>query len=137
MEWYNILALVFTAIGGTAGLIALYKAKAEKTSIDVGNMQSMLDEAHKMYDEMKNEKNLVNEEFRSYKEDNMKYIAEFKERFAKVEQRLDRTEEEVFRLRGAIYQGYRCRYPDNIEDCPVVKEYEKSHCGECEKFIEK
>ena len=132
MEWYNILALIFTAIGGTAGLIALYKAKAEKTTIDVGNMQTMLDEAHKMYDEMKGEKDIVIEEFRVYKEENMKYIAEFKARFEKVERRLDRAEETVFQLKGAIYRGYRCKFPEHIEDCPVIKEYERVHCEDCE-----
>lgn len=137
MEWYNILALIFTAIGGTAGLIALYKAKAEKTTIDVGNMQSMLDEAHKMYDEMKEEKTIVNQEFHDYKEENMKYISEFKARFEKVEKRLDRAEETVFQLKGAIYRGYRCRFPEKIEDCPVIKEYEKLHCEGCESCDDK
>ena len=132
MEWYNILALVFTAVGGTAGLITLYKAKAEKTTIDVGNMQTMLDEAHKMYDEMKGEKNIVNQEFHDYKEENMKYISEFKARFEKVEKRLDRAEETVFRLKGAIYCGYRCKFSPNVEDCPVIQEYEKVQCEDCE-----
>ena len=132
MEWYNILALVFTAVGGTAGLIALYKAKAEKTTIDVGNMQTMLDEAHKMYDEMKEEKNNVNQEFHDYKEETMSYIEQFKERFAKVEDRLDRAEQTVFRLTGVIYRGYRCKFPESVEDCPVIKEYEKNHCDDCD-----
>ena len=135
MEWYNILAIVLGALGGVSGIvsgiISIYKAKPEKTTIDVGNMQTMLDEAHKMYDDMKREKELVNEEFHAYKEENMRYVAEFKDRFEKVEQRLDRTENEVLRLRGAIYQGYRCKFPVNVEDCPVIKEYEKKHCKSC------
>ena len=133
MEWYNIVSIIVGALGGTAGFVGLYKAKAEKTTIDVGNMQSILDEAHKMYDEMKEEKNIVNQEFRDYKEENMKYIAEFKERFAKVEERLDKTEETVFQLKGAIFQGYRCTFAPNIEDCPVLKAYEKNQCkGDCD-----
>lgn len=132
MEWYNILSIVVGALGGTAGFVGLYKAKSEKTTIDVSNMQSMLDEAHKMYDEMKEEKNDVNQEFHAYKEETMSYISEFKERFAKVESRLDRAEETVFQLKGAIYRGYRCKFPENIEDCPVIKEYEKLHCDACE-----
>ena len=132
MEWYNILTLILGALGGTAGFVGLYKAKSEKTTIDVGNMQSMLDEAHKMYDEMKEEKNDVNQEFHAYKEETMNYISEFKERFAKVESRLDRAEETVFQLKGAIYRGYRCKFPENIEDCPVIKEYEKLHCDGCD-----
>ena len=136
MEWYNILSIIVGALGGTAGFVGLYKAKSEKTTIDVGNMQTMLDEAHKMYDEMKEEKNIVNQEFHDYKEENMKYIAEFKARFEKVENRLDKTEEEVFRLTGAIYQGYRCPYPPALEDCPVLKAYEKNRekhgCESCD-----
>lgn len=132
MEWYNILSIVVGALGGTAGFVGLYKAKSEKTTIDVGNMQTMLDEAHKMYDEMKEEKDGVNQEFHAYKEETMSYIEQFKERFTKVEQRLDRAEETVFQLKGAIYRGYRCKFPENIEDCPVIKEYEKLHCEGCD-----
>jgi predicted RNase H-like nuclease (RuvC/YqgF family) len=132
MEWYNILSIVVGALGGTAGFVGLYKAKSEKTTIDVGNMQTMLDEAHKMYDEMKEEKDGVNQEFHAYKEETMSYIEQFKERFTKVEQRLDRAEETVFQLKGAIYRGYRCKFPENIADCPVIKEYEKLHCDGCD-----
>ena len=141
MEWYNILAIVLGALGGVSGIvsgiISLYKAKPEKTTIDVGNLQSMLDEAHKMYDEMKEEKKAVTQEFRIYKEENMRYIAEFKGRFELVERRLDKTENEVLRLRGAIYQGYRCKYPANVEDCPVIKEYERKHCFDCDACEDK
>ena len=132
MEWYNILSIIVGALGGTAGFVGLYKAKSEKTTIDVGNMQTMLDEAHKMYDEMKEEKDGVTQEFRDYKEETMNYIEQFKARFAKVEERLDRAEKTVFQLTGAIYRGYRCKYPDSIEDCPVIKEYEKIHCKACD-----
>lgn len=131
MEWYNVISIIVGALGGTAGFIGLYKAKSEKTSIDIDNMQEMLNEAHKMYDSAREEKNAVSKEFHEYKEETMKYITEFKGRFAKVEKRLDRTEEEVFHLKGAVYQGYRCAYPPKAEDCPVLKEYEKIHCKEC------
>lgn len=133
MEWYNILVLILGAVGGVGGLVGLYKAKAEKTSIEVENMQSMLEEAHKMFNEMKLEKESVSKEFHDYKEENMKYIGEFKDRFAKVERRLDKTENIVLQLKGAVYQGYRCKYPQNIEDCPVIKEYEKTQCDKCDK----
>lgn len=136
MEWYEILTLILGAFGGTAGFVGLYKAKAEKTGIDITNMKEMLEEAHKMYDEMKEEKELINKEFHDYKEENMKYIGEFKDRFAKVERRLDKAENIVLQLKGAVYQGYRCKYPQNIEDCPVIKEYEKAQCDKCDKCEE-
>lgn len=133
MEWYEISALLVGALGGTAGLIGLYKAKAEKTGIDIGNMQEMLNEAHKMFDSACEEKEAIQKEFSSYKAENMKYIGEFKARFAKVEERLDRAEENVLSLKSAVYQGYRCKFPEKIEDCPVIKEYEKRHCADCSK----
>ena len=89
MEWYNILAIVLGALGGTAGLVGLYKAKSEKTTIDVSNMQTMLDEAHKMYDDMKAEKEAGQEEFKEFKAKNNEYIEAFKKRFEKLEKRLD------------------------------------------------
>ena len=131
MVWYEIVALLVGAFGGTAGLIGLYKAKAEKTGIDISNMQEMLNEAHKMCDSACEEKEAIQKEFSDYKAENMKYIGEFKERFAKVEKRLDKAEDTIFDLTGAVYQGYRCKFPENIEDCPVIKEYEKKHCNKC------
>jgi predicted RNase H-like nuclease (RuvC/YqgF family) len=131
MEWYEILVLVLGGFGGTAGFIGLYKAKPEKTGIEIKNMKEMLAEAHKMFDTMCAERDKINEEFKEYKADNMRYIAEFKERFTKVENRLDKAENNVLKLTGVINHGYRCKFPDNIEDCPVIKEYEKIHCNEC------
>lgn len=124
MVWYEILTLVVGAFGGTAGIIAIYKAKPEKTSIEVKNMQAMLDEAHEMYDDARKETKELREEFSKYKEENMAYVTEFKNRFAKIEDRLEKTE-------FAVYQGYRCPFPPKIDDCPVLKEYKKSSCDEC------
>ena len=136
MEWYNILAIVLGAFGGVGGFVALYKAKPEKTSIEVQNMKEMLGEAHKMFDKMKEEKEAEHNEFEEYKKNNMTYIAEFKERFQKVEDRLDKAEQFVFTLKSAIYRGYRCPYPPKVEDCPVLKEYEKGSCTECKASAE-
>ena len=129
MVWYEILTLVVGAFGGTAGIIAIYKAKPEKTSIEVKNMQTMLDGAHEMYDDARKETKELREEFSAYKEENMQYVAEFKARFAKIEDRLAKTE-------LAVYQAYRCPFPPKVADCPVLKEYEKGNCSECKANVE-
>ena len=129
MVWYEILTLVVGAFGGTAGIIAIYKAKPEKTSIEVKNMQTMLDEAQGMYDDARKETKELREEFSKYKEENMQYVAEFKNRFAKIEDRLSKTE-------LAVYQAYRCPFPPKVADCPVLKEYEKGNCSECKANVE-
>ena len=137
MEWYNILAIVLGAFGGVGGFVALYKAKPEKTSIEVQNMTEMLDEAHKMFNTMKEEKEAEHKDFEEYKKNNMAYVAEFKERFQKVEDRLDKAEQFVFTLKSAIYRGYRCPYPPSVEDCPIIKAYKGEGCDECEALSEK
>lgn len=132
MAWIDgLLGLVSGGIV-SAG-ISLYNAKSNKKKIDIGNMQEMLNEAHKMYDEAAKRYDDKVKEFDDYKRQNMQYITEFKGRFAMVEERLDQAENSVLKLKSAVYQGYRCRYPENIEDCPVIKEYEKIHCSECDK----
>ena len=132
MEWYNILTLVLGGIGGTAGLVGLYKAKSEKTGIDIDNMQQMLNEAHKMYDDARAETKELRDEFSEYKKENMEYIKEFKERFASVEDRLEQTE-------LAVFQGYRCPFPPKQEDCPVLQEFNKNkkeRSGKCRQCTE-
>lgn len=129
MEWYEILISVVATLGGVGGFVSIYKAKPEKTSIEVKNMQEMLDEAHKMYDDARAETKELREEFSEYKKENMEYVAEFKKRFAKIEGRLEKTE-------LAVYQGYRCPFPPKVADCPVLKEYEKGNCEECRVSVE-
>ena len=136
MEWYEIVISAVATLGGVGGFISIYKAKPEKTSIEVQNMKEMLGEAHKMFDKMKEEKEAEHEAFEEYKKNNMEYVAEFKERFQKVEDRLDKAEQFVFTLKSAIYRGYRCPYPPRVEDCPVLKEYEKGSCTECKASAE-
>ena len=125
MEWYNILSIIVGALGGTAGIVGLYKAKSEKTGVDVNNMQNMLDEAHKMYDDARAETKELREEFKAYKMEMMGYVGEFKQRFNYVENRLEKTE-------LAVYQGYRCPFPPKQDDCPVLQEFNKTKCNECQ-----
>lgn len=132
MEWYEILISAVATLGGVGGFISIYKAKPEKTSIEVQNMKEMLDEAHRMFNAMKEEKDSEKADFKAYKEENAKYVSDFKGRFAKLEQRLDIAENVVFRLKGAIYQAYRCTYAPKLEDCPVLNSLDKNSCEECD-----
>lgn len=128
MEWYEVLVGVVGILGGGAGLIAIYHARSNKDTIDIGNMQEMLNEAHKMFDELKKEKNDQLLEFQTYKE-------ETETRIGKLEERVSRSEERSRNMNIAILQGYRCHFPKTSEDCPVIKEYEKRNCDGC--FLEK
>lgn len=128
MNWIEILS----TIGGSAGLVALikvgidlYNAKSSKTKVDVGNMQEMLDEAHKMYDEATERYNNLVSRFDSYKEDIEK---KEEKRDAKISELISKFN----KLERTVTQAYRCKYPENIQDCPVVKSYEEKHlCEDC------
>lgn len=131
MEWYEILISAIATLGGVGGIVSIYKAKPEKTSIEVQNMKEMLDEAHKMFNSMKEEKDAEHKEFEEYKKTNMAYVSEFKERFKQVEERLDKAEQFVFTLKSVIYRGYRCPFPPQVEDCPIIKAYNREGCEDC------
>jgi hypothetical protein len=123
MEWYEILVTVVGAVGGVGGIggvISIYMAKSNKTKVDIGNMQEMLNEAHKMYDEVRAEKNEYKQEFFEYRDKTNQYIEEFKERFSMIESKMDAFER-------TILLAYRCQYPENIKDCPVIKRYEETN----------
>lgn len=120
MEWYNILLLIFGGIGGTSGVISWYHAKSNKQTIDINNMQEMLNEAHKMYDDIKELRSKEQESFDKYKKENMDYIKEFKSRFKDLEDRVSQSEQTVLKLRSAIYSCYRCTLPSKVDDCPVL-----------------
>ena len=125
MEWYNILALIVGALGGVGGLISIYKARPEKESIVVKNMKEMLDEAHKLFDEIKQERDSISTEFSEYK-------TETDAKFISFESRLNAAESETLGLKATILRGYACKYPDSPELCPVLQEYEKKHlCDGC------
>lgn len=136
MNWLEIIG----AVGGAAGIVALvnaglnvYKARGEKTKVDVGNMQEMLEESHKMFNEAikryeaaekRIEENRV--QFKQYVDDLRREVEELKESDKNKEVRINNLEK-------AVNVAWRCKYPQNTADCPVIKEYEKRHlCDGCE-----
>ena len=118
MVWYEILGIVLGALGGTGGIISIYKAKSQKNTIDISNFHSLIEEE-------RTERDLIRQEFREYKEEVEHKVTEVKKAFAKLE--ADNT-----KLTTAILRAYRCKYPEKAEDCPVIKAYQKENkCNEC------
>lgn len=126
MEWYNILIGIIGVIGGVGGIVSLYHAKSNKDTIDINNMKKMLDAAKELHEQVVFDKDAIKKEFEDYKTSNMKYIADFKVRFGNLEKRLDLAEGDILLLKKNILIAYRCSYPPNIQDCPVIKEYERT-----------
>lgn len=140
MSWLEILG----AIGGSAGIVALakvgidlYNARSNKTKVDVSNMQEMLEESHKMFNEAikryesaekRIEENRL--QFKGYVDDLRKEVVELKELDKDKERRINQLEK-------VVNVAWRCKYPENVKDCPVVQEFEKRHlCQGCEHHEE-
>lgn len=111
----TIIGWVGLIAAAAAGMVALYHARSNKNNIDVGTMQKMLDEAHKMYDKAIEDGERRSKELQEYKTQTGSYIEDLKGRLCKVEERQDRYERIILR-------AYRC---DHSKDCLVIAEYEK------------
>lgn len=129
MNWLDIIG----AIGGAAGLVALikagidiYNAKSNRTTVDLGNMQKMLE------DSMKREEKLE-AKFDEFQEASHQYVSELRNRIVKIEEKSQRQEERINDLEKVVNLAWRCEYPEDIKDCPVIKEYERRKlCETCE-----
>ena len=140
MSWLEVLG----AVGGSAGVVALikigldvYNAKSNKTKVDVSNMQEMLEESHKMFNEAikryeaaekRVEENRL--QFKNYVDDLRSEVNLLKEADRDKESRINNLEK-------VVNVAWRCKYPENVKDCPVVQEFEKRQmCNGCEHHIE-
>ena len=134
MNWTEILGL----IGGGAGIVALikagidiYNAKSNRNTVDIGNMEKMLNEAMGRYEKLE-------QKFDEFQDKSHMYVEGLRNRIVKLED-LDRSKEHrIQTLERSVTQAYRCKDPETIMDCPVIKDYEnRHHCAECEHAIEK
>lgn len=118
MEWYNIVALILAALGGVGGLISLYHAKSKKDTIDISNFHSLIEEE-------RTERKNLSKEYREYKE-----IVERK--VDSVKKEFDELKQENQKMLRSIYQAYRCKLPEKLHDCPVIKAFTTDcDCDEC------
>ena len=129
MDWLEIIG----AIGGAAGLVALikagidiYNARSNKTTVDLSNMEKMLE------DSMRREEKLE-AKFDEFQKASHQYVTELRGRIVKIEEKSQRQEERINDLEKVVNLAWRCEYPEDIKDCPVIKEYERRHlCENCE-----
>lgn len=118
MEWYNILVLLLGGFGGITGVISLYHAKSNKDTIDIKNLHSIIEE------ERKERENLAKEYYQ--------YRQFVDQKVANVKKDFEELKSENKKMIKAIYQAYRCKLPETMHDCPVIKTFEDScKCEEC------
>lgn len=119
MEWYNIIIAIIGGIGGVSGIVTLYNARSNKDTIDISNFQKLLDEERK-------EREILKHDFKAYKEGVDERIVLFKEEFDKIKQELNL-------IQKAVFLGYKCKWIEKIEQCPILNEIEKNECNQCKE----
>lgn len=129
MAWYEIVGLLLGAVGGVSGIvggfITMYNAKSNKDTIDISNFHSLLEEE-------RTERKNLSQEYHEYKEIVENKVANVKKEFEKLRQ-------ENQKMLRSIYQAYRCKLPERMHDCPVIKSFNNDcSCDGCktEEIVE-
>ena len=129
MNWLEIIG----AVGGAAGIVALGKlgidiffARSNRNTVDLENMEKMLKDSMEH-----NEK--LDAKFEDFQKRSHEYVENLRGRISAIETKSHQQEERINKLEKVVNVAWRCKYPDNISDCPVIKEYENRHlCEACE-----
>lgn len=120
-------------IGGGAGIVALIKvgidvfnARSNRNTVDLSNMEKMLNDAMDRYEKLE-------QKFDKFQADSHVYVEQLRGRIVGLEEKVVALVARVNNFEKVVNTAWRCDYPDNIQDCPVIKEYEKRHlCEDCE-----
>lgn len=122
MEWISW-------IGGGAGIVALIKvgidvfnAKSNRNTVDLGNMQTMLNDAIARCKALEEQRDTDRKEMHDY-------LTELRTTITGLTSRVNNMEK-------VVNVAWRCDYAPKVEDCPVVQEYEKRKlCEKCEHGV--
>lgn len=99
--------------------IDIYNARPNRDKLELDVLNSVIERLDK-------ELARKDAEFSSYKQDVSNRVAEVKQ-----EVMAERKENANFRM--AIYQAYRCKFPQTPSDCPVIAAFEAGDkCEGCE-----
>ena len=133
MNWQEILGL----IGGGAGIVALikagidiYNARSNRNTVDISNMERMLKDSMERNDKLE-------KKFDEFQKASHEYVEGLRGRIVQIEKRAQKQEERINHMEKVVNVAWRCKYPENVQDCPVIKEYENRHlCESCEHHKE-
>jgi hypothetical protein len=121
-------------IGGSAGIVALIKvgidifnARSNRNSVDLSNMEKMLHDAMDRYDKLE-------ERFDKFQKDAHEYVGTLRTHIGTLDAKVQSQDNKINNFEKAVNAAWRCKYPQNIQECPVIAEYERRHlCEECSK----
>lgn len=129
MVWYEIVVTLLGSLGGLAGITAFIKSfltiKQDRQSKEINNEHAEIDNLKEFINIANNNYDRLDKQFKEYKKEVDERITFFKLKFDKMEQ-----EKEALEI--ATMQAYRCKFPPEMMDCPVVKSLKASqHCEGC------
>lgn len=125
MEWISW-------VGGGAGIVALIKAgidifnaRSNRNTVDLSNMEKMLNDSMARHSKLE-------EKFDKFQKDSHAYVESLRARIVGMETKINKQEIRMNNFEKVVNTAWRCKYPQNIQDCPVISEYEKRHlCADC------
>lgn len=125
MNLTEIILCLFGAGGLASTIITLIankrERKAKADSVEVNNLVTVV---NTLTDRINNIEQKADED----REEAHKYITELRSEIVGLRS-------QVNTLERVTLQAYRCKYPDNIMNCPVVKAYEEKHCTSCHNNV--
>lgn len=114
-----------SVLGGGAGLVALIKAGIDIFNAKPNRDKLEVDVLNAVIERLDKELERKDAEMKKYKQDVNDRVLEVKK-----EVLAERQENANFRM--AIYQAYRCKFPQTPSDCPVIAAFESVKCDGCE-----
>ena len=125
MDLTEIILCLFGAGGLISTIITLIANKRERKAkaegVEVNNLVTVV---NTLTDRINNIEKKADED----REEAHKYVNELRGEIVGLRS-------QVNTLERVTLQAYRCKYPENIMSCPVVKAYEEKHCTSCQNKV--
>lgn len=113
--WEIILGLL--GGGAVAGIVSLYNAKANNTSIQADTFKKFFDEVQE-WTRAENQKHI--EEIQSLKAEREEWFTKFDKYKEDTNKQIESINKRIAIKDCALNSAYRCPLPADIHDCPVV-----------------
>ena len=120
MNWTQVIvAIIGTGILTTIvnAIISRKERASKNTSLDLQNLKGLIDLLTEKIAELEGK-------MKSDREETHSYITGLRTEVLTLRQQRDADTK-------AMLQAYRCKYPDDIKDCPVIKAQAENTCSGC------
>ena len=114
--WEIILGLL--GGGAVAGIVSLYNAKANNTSIQADTFKKFFDEVQEW---TRTEIEQHSKEVKELKEERKEFLAKFEDYKLENKKEIDLIKKDSAIKDCAINTAYRCAWVNDVHDCPVIK----------------